>query len=87
MDELQKLKVKQSNGEEKEAERLLCFQLEKTGKKYIFYTFNEVDGKDMETIRASILNENENGYQLDKIPEDEWKEVKEVMREIIRNEE
>ena len=87
MDELQKLKVKQSNGEEKEAEILLCLQLEKTGKKYILYTFNEFDEKDMETIHASILNENENGYQLDKIPEDEWKEVKEVMREIIRNEE
>ena len=81
------IKYRIDNGEEKEAEILLCFQLEKTGKKYILYTFNEVDGKDMETIHASILNENENGYQLDKIPEDEWKEVKEVMREIIRNEE
>ena len=87
MDELQKIKVKKSNGETAEAEVLLCFELEKTGKKYILYTFNEVDSKDMETIHASILNEDENGYQLDKIPEDEWKEVKEVMREIIRNEE
>ena len=87
MDNLQKLKVKKSNGEEAEAEVLLCFELEKTGKRYILYTFNEVDGKDMETIHASILNENEHGYQLDAIPEDEWKQVKEVMREVIRNEE
>ena len=87
MEELQKLKVKKSNGDTAEAEVLLCFELEKTGKKYILYTFNEVDSKDMETIHASILNEDENGYQWDKIPEDEWKEVKEVMREIIRNEE
>ena len=92
METLQKLKVKKSNGEETEAEVLLCFELEKTGKKYILYTFDEVDDKDMETIHASVLNENEDdenedGYQLDKIPEDEWKEVKEVMREIIRNEE
>ena len=87
MDELQKIKVKKSNGEETEAEVLLCFELEKTGKKYILYTFNEVDDKNMETIHASILNENKDGYQLDTIPEDEWKEVKEVMREIIRNEE
>ena len=87
MEELQKLKVKKSNGDTAEAEVLLCFELEKTGKKYILYTFNEVDSKDMETIHASILNEDENGYQLDKIPEDEWKKVKEVMREIIRNEE
>ena len=87
METLQKLKVKKSNGEETEAEVLLCFELEKTGKKYILYTFNEVDDKDMETIHASVLNENEDGYQLDKIPEDERKEVKEVVREIIRNEE
>lgn len=87
METLQKLKVKKLNGEETEAEVLLCFELEKTGKKYILYTFDEVDDKDMETIHASVLNENEDGYQLDKIPEDEWKEVKEVMREIIRNEE
>ena len=87
MDKLQKLKVKQSDGKETEAEVLLCFELETTGKKYILYTFNEIDDKNMETIHASILNEDENGYQLDKIPEEEWKEVKEVMREIIRNEE
>ena len=41
----------------------------------------------METIHAAVLNETDEGYQLDKIPADEWKDVKEVMREIIRNEE
>ncbi len=87
MEALQKLKVKKSNGEEAEAEVLLCFELEKTGKNYILYTFNEIDDKGMETIHASILNETEKGYSLDKIPEEDWKEVKEVMREIIRNEE
>ncbi len=39
MDKLQILKVKKSNGEEVEAEVLLCFELEKTEKKYILYTF------------------------------------------------
>ena len=87
MDDQQKIKVKRLNGEEAEAEILLCFELETTGKKYILYTFNEIDSKNMETIHASVLTENEQGYQLDKIPEDEWKEVKEVMREVIRNEE
>ena len=87
MDNLQKIKVKKSNGEEAEAEVLLCFELEKTGKKYILYTFNEVDDKNMETIHASTLNEDENGYKLDKMPEEDWKDVKEVMREVIRNEE
>ncbi len=87
MEELQKIKVKKSNGEEQEAEVILCFELEKTGKNYIIYTFNEVDSQNMETIHASVIKENEEGYQLDVIPEDEWTAVKEVMREIIRNEE
>lgn len=87
MEELQKIKVRKSNGEETEAEVLLCFELEKTGKNYLLYTFNEVDAQKMETIHASVIKENDEGYQLDIIPEDEWKDVKEVMREIIRNEE
>ena len=85
MEKIQKIRVKKSNGEEVEAEVLLCFELEKTGKNYILYTFNEVDAQNMETIHASVIRENETGYQLDVIPEDEWKSVKEVMREIIRN--
>lgn len=87
MEELQKIRVKKSNGEEVEAEVLLCFELEKTGKNYILYTFNEVDSQKMETIHASVITETEKGYQLDVIPDDEWIEVKEIMREIIRNEE
>ena len=87
MEEFQKMKVKKSNGEEAEAEVLLCFELEKTGKKYIIYTFNEVDAQKMETIHASVITENENGYQLDTIPDDEWTEVKDIMREIIKSEE
>ncbi len=87
MGELQKIKVKKSNGEEAEAEVILCFELEKTGKNYLIYTFNEVDAQKMATIHASTIKENENGYQLDTIPDDEWEMVKEIMREMIRSEE
>ncbi len=87
MEELKNIKIKKSNGTEVEAEVLLCFELEKTGKKYILYTFNEVDSQNMETIHASIINENENGYQLETMPDEDWELVKEVMREIIRSEE
>ena len=87
MDEIKKIRVMKSNGEELVADVLFCFELEKTGKKYILYTFNEVDRQNMNTIHASVIKENENGYQLDTMPEDEWAAVKEVMREIIRNEE
>jgi len=41
----------------------------------------------METIHASILAKEEDGYRLETMPEDDWETVKEIMREIIRNEE
>ena len=87
LQELQKINVKKSNGEVAEAEVLLCFELEKTGKSYIIYTFNEVDNQKMETFHASVITENEDGYQLDTMSDDEWKVVKEIMRDMIRNEE
>ena len=87
LQELQKINVKKSNGEVAEAEVLLCFELEKTGKSYIVYTFNEVDSQKMETFHASVITENENGYQLDTMSDDEWKIVKEIMRDLIREEE
>ena len=87
MEKLQKIKVKKSNGEETEAEVLLCFELEKTGKKYILYTIGRKSDQEMITINAAELKEKDKGYELNTISDDEWKEVKEVMREIIRNEE
>ena len=83
----EKMKVINEKGEEVEAEVLLYFNLESTGKDYILYTFGEVDEEHMETIHASILGKNEEGYKLETMPDEDWESVKEVMREIIRNEE
>lgn len=81
-----KIKVLNENGEEIEAEVLLYFSLEKANTNYILYTFGEVDDNRMETIHASIIEEVEGGYKLISMPEEDWEKVKEVMREIIRNE-
>ena len=82
-----KIKVINDNGEEIEAEVLLYFNLDSTGNNYILYTFGEKDDQKMETIHASILNKTEDGYKLETMPDGDWETVKEVMREIIRNEE
>ncbi|MCI9084489.1 MAG: DUF1292 domain-containing protein [Bacilli bacterium] len=81
-----RINVLNENGEEIEAEVLLYFSLDKTDKNYILYTFGEVDDNRMETIHASELIKTEDGYKLDMMPDDDWEAVKEVMREIIRNE-
>ncbi len=82
-----KIKVINENGEEVEAEVLLYFSFDKTGKEYILYTFGEIDNQRMETIHASILNKTDEGYSIDTMPDQDWDTVKEVMRKIIRNEE
>lgn len=80
------IKVLNENGEEINAEVLLYFSLDKTGNNYILYTFGEKDDNGMETIHASIINNVDGGYKLETMPDGDWEMVKEVMREIIRNE-
>lgn len=82
----QRVKVLNENGEEIEAEVLVYFNLTQTGKDYMLYTFGEKDNQNMETIHASIVSEQDNGYKLETMPNEDWELVKEVMRDIIRNE-
>lgn len=84
-EKLQKINIKKSNGEIAEAEVILCFELEKTGKNYIVYTFNELDNQNMEIIHASVITEDESGYKLDTMTSEEWESVKEIMRDMIRD--
>ena len=81
------MKVINEHGQEIEAEVLLYFSLDNTDKDYILYTFGEVDSDNMQTIHASILAKSDSGYTLETMPEEDWETVKEIMREIIRNEE
>lgn len=81
-----KVKVLNENGEEIEAEVLVFFNLNQTGKDYMLYTFGEIDNQNMETIHASIVTYQDNGYKLETMPNEDWELVKEVMRDIIRNE-
>lgn len=82
-----KLTVISQNGERIEAEVLLYFSLNSTGKDYVLYTFGETDDEQMETIHASILEKDGDDYKLETMPDEDWETVKEIMREIIRNEE
>lgn len=79
------IKLLNENGEEIEAEVLLYFSLTRTGNNYILYTFKEIDDKKMETIHASLVKQTAEGYKLDTMPDEDWEEVKEVMRNVIRS--
>ncbi len=72
-------------GEEVEAEVLIFFEVEETGKKYLVYTYNEKDKNDMVTVYASAFNEENGEIYLDNIESDsEWDKVKDVMRHTIK---
>jgi uncharacterized protein YrzB (UPF0473 family) len=72
------------DGEKKEAELLLYFNLNETGPKYMIYTFNEKDSNDLVKIYASLVKETEEGIMLENIESDEeWSQVKDMMRKVI----
>lgn len=79
--------VLDDSGNEKEAEILSAFSIKKYNKDYILYTLNEVDENDMVKIYASELIEKDNMYSLGPIDSDEeWSAVKQVMKDIAKNE-
>ena len=82
-----KIQVINEQAKKVEADVLLRYKNNNNDKEYVLYTFHELDEQGMETIHASILTKEENGYKLEKVTDEEWLEVKEVMREIIKNEE
>lgn len=76
-----------ANGNEKIAEVLVAFEAGEPLKKYVIYTMNE-ESNGMVTMYAATLSEDENGISLNNIDdEDEWKMVKDVMRDIVKENE
>ena len=72
------------NGNEQEAEVVMCFEAGNPAKKYIIYTLNEKDKNNMVVIYSAILKETEGGYTTENIVDDEeWSMVKEVMRHVV----
>lgn len=82
-----KLQIVGEQGEIREADVLLHYKNNANNQEYILYTFHELDEQSMETIHASKVVLDGDNYKLEKIPDSEWNEVKDVMREIIKNEE
>jgi len=81
------IKITDENGLERDAQVLAFFKLKSNEKEYLIYTFNEPAGDDMVTIHASTVQTNEDGsYTLLGIEdENDWVEVKKVMRDIIKS--
>ena len=85
-EEFEKITIKRPDGAEVDAEVMLCFSLEKYNHTYLLYTLGENDAEGYETIHGALLTEDEERYQLGTVPDEEWDEIKEIMRIIIENE-
>lgn len=78
------IKTTDKNGVEREAEVVLCFESEETGKKYVIYTFNETDETGMVALYSSIVDETSEQPTLKNIDtEEEWTMIKNVMKKIV----
>ena len=70
-------------GAKKEARLISLFSLGE--KKYIIYTFDEIDENEMIKLYVSIFVEKDGVYSFENITDDnEWTKVKDVMRQIAK---
>lgn len=86
MKEKVKISIVDKNGVRKEATILLYFRLTKYDKEYVVYTCGEVDNNNLETIYTSTVLRHDGGLQLGDIAtEEEWIDIKSVMKSVIRS--
>ena len=67
-----------------DAEVVLCFEAEQTKKKYVIYTFNEVDETGNIALYSAVVDESSEPPTFNDIEtEEEWAMVKDVMKQIV----
>ena len=76
------IKLTDPNGEIKDAEVVLCFKSDDTKKKYVIYTFNELDENGMIALYSSVVDESTKEFKNIET-EEEWAMVKDTLKKII----
>lgn len=77
------LEIVNSDGQKQTVEVILAFVSEKTNKQYIVYTQNEKNAQDMVILYASAMIESDDKIVFEDISDDEWKIVKDKMRDLM----
>ncbi|HHX32858.1 MAG TPA: DUF1292 domain-containing protein [Mollicutes bacterium] len=81
---MDKVQIETPNGEVVEAELISCFELINTGKKYVFYTRNEMVENNLIKMYVAEVKGNEENISIgDKMTDQEWTEIKNVMKSIL----
>lgn len=75
------------DGTEEQVEVIVAFRFKDTQQEYIVYTQNETDANGNVTIYVSKIKETEEEVKLSGIDdEEEWNRIKEVLRELSKDE-
>lgn len=76
-----KVKLQRVNGEIIEAEIISYFELQNTGKRYVFYTLNEVVENDLVKMYVSEVGEANMLSQT--MTDEDWTTLKSIMKSIL----
>lgn len=73
-----------TNGVSQNAELISYFELAPVGKKYLFYTLNEMVENNLVKMYASVAENNGNVFTLaQEMTDEEWNNLKNVMKTIL----
>ena len=87
MEEERKLTIIDEEGNEQEVEVIVAFEFKDTEQEYVVYTQNETDDNGNITIYVSKINEVDGESKLSGIDDDEeWSRIKDVLRELSKEE-
>lgn len=75
------IELKRANGEIVKAELISYFEHIPTSKKYIFYTLNEK--VENELVKMYVSEVSDNATLSDKMTDEEWTNIKEIMKSIL----
>ena len=78
------VKIKKSSGETLEVELISYFKVVNIGKKYLFYTQNEVVENDLIKMYVAEIVDSSEGIVIgEKMSEEEWTNLKSIMKSIL----
>ncbi len=75
------IELKKANGETINVELISYFEHIPTSKKYIFYTLNEK--VENELVKMYVSEVSDNATLSDKMTDEEWTNIKEIMKSIL----
>lgn len=75
------IELKRANGEVLKAELISFFEYVPTGKKYVFYTLNEIIENDL--VKMYVSEVGVEGALSEQMTDEEWNNIKSIMKSIL----